>query len=137
MLGLFLVIVLIRCNTGQTYSYSKCVILSFKNNGSLSRELQGIFPRNLIHDPQHTLDGMLVLRCFFCNTFQTTIEYDMRVHLLEAHRKKLVTDLPLRGKGFNMNYRTRFAIDIMKRMRPLVFYNHRTAKFVSSDKSEM
>jgi hypothetical protein len=26
----------------------------------------GIFPRNLIHDPQHTLDGMLVLKCLFC-----------------------------------------------------------------------
>ena len=108
-------------------------ILSFKNNQSLKRELQAIFPRNLIHDPQHTLEGMLVLYCFFCNTFQTPIEYDMRVHLLETHRKKLVTDLPLRGKGFNMDCRLRFAIDIMKRMRPLVFYDNRTAKFVSSD----
>jgi hypothetical protein len=45
--------------------------------------------------------------------------------------------LPLRGKGFNMDYRLRFAIDIMKLMRPVVFYNHRTAKFVSLDKSEM
>jgi hypothetical protein len=95
--------------------------------------LQGIFPRNLIHDPRHTLDGMLVLKCFFCNTFQTPIEYDMRVH---SHQKK-VTDLPLRGNGFNMDYRLRFAIDIMKLMRPVVFYNHRTAKFVSLDKSEM
>jgi hypothetical protein len=41
--------------------------------------------RNLIHDPQHTLDGMLVLRCFFCKTFQTKIEYDMKVHLLHKH----------------------------------------------------
>jgi hypothetical protein len=110
------------------------VILSFKNNGSLSRELQGIFPHNLIHDPQHTLDGMLVLCCFFCNAFQTPIEFDIENHLLEAHRKKLVTDLPLRGKGFKMDYRLRFAIDIMKRMRPLVFYDHTTAKFGSLDR---
>jgi len=50
---------------------------------------------------------------------------------------QLVTDLPLRGKGFDMDYRTAFVIDIMKLMRPVVFYNHRTAKFVSLDKSEM
>ena len=95
--------------------------------------MQAIFPRNLIRDPQHTLDGMLVLCCFFCNAFQTPIEFDMEIHLLEAHQKKLATDLPLRGKGLKMDYRSRFAIDIMKRMRgPLVFYNHTTAKFVSS-----
>jgi hypothetical protein len=46
------------------------VILNFKNNQSLTRELQRIFLHNLIHDPQHTLDGMLVLHCFFCKTFQ-------------------------------------------------------------------
>ena len=62
-------------------------ILSFKNNQSLKRELQGIFRRNLIHDPHHTLDGMLVLSCFFWNTFQTPIEYDMTVHLWR-HIKK-------------------------------------------------
>ena len=99
--------------------------------------MQAIFPSNLECDPQHALDGMLVLRCFFCNTFQTPIEYDMKVHLLERHRMQLVTDLPLRGKGFDMDYRTAFVIDIMKLMRPVVFYNHRTAKFVSLDKSEM
>jgi hypothetical protein len=108
-------------------------ILNFKNNQSLTWELQGIFPRNLMNDPQRALDGMLVLCCFFCNAFLTPIEFDMETHLLEAHRKKLVTDLPLRGKGFNMDYRILFAIDIMKRMKPLVFYNHRTTKFASKD----
>jgi hypothetical protein len=92
------------------YTDEEFAILSFKNNGPLSRELQALFPRNLIHDPQHTLDGMLVLRCFFCNGFQTPIEYDMRVHLLERHRMELVTHLPLRGKGFNMEYITAFVI---------------------------
>jgi hypothetical protein len=39
----------------------------------------------------------------------------MRVHLLDRHRKELVTHLPLRGKGFDVDYRTIFAIDIIKR----------------------
>jgi hypothetical protein len=67
--------------------------------------LQALFPRNLIHDPHHTLDGMLVLRCYFCNTFQTPIEYDMKIHLQDRHRTELVTHLLLRGKGFDMKYR--------------------------------
>jgi replicative DNA helicase Mcm len=92
---------------------------------------QGIFPHNLMHDPQHTLDGILVLRCSFCSTFKTPIEYDMKVHLLERHRMALVTRLPLRGKGFDMDYRTTFVIDIMKRKKPLEYYDHGTAKFVS------
>jgi hypothetical protein len=49
----------------------------------------------------------------------------------------LVTKLPLRGKGFHMDYRTAFVIDIMKRKTPPHFYDHRTAKFVSLDKPEM
>jgi hypothetical protein len=88
-------------------SLCRCV-LSVKNNGSLSRELQAIFPRNLIHDPQHTLDGMLALTCFFCNAFKTAIEYDMNVHLKDKHRMELITQLPLREKGFDMDYRIRF-----------------------------
>jgi hypothetical protein len=35
----------------------------------------GIFPRNLMHDPKNTLDGMLVLSCSF-KIFQTPLEYD-------------------------------------------------------------
>jgi hypothetical protein len=77
---------------------------------------------------------MLVLPCFFCNTFQT--QYDMRVHLRNTHQKELVTHFPLRGKGFNMDYRTGFVINIMKRMRPPEFYDHRSTKFASLDKSD-
>jgi len=44
----------------------------------------------------------------------------------------LVTQLPLRGKGFDMDYRIRFVIDIMRRKKPQEFYNHRTAKFAPS-----
>ena len=97
--------------------------------------MEGVFPRNLIHDLQHTLDGMLVLRYFFCNTLKTPIEFDMRVHLRYVHRKELVTHLPLRG--FDMDYRTAFVIDIIKRRTPSDFYDHRTAKFAPLDKSEM
>jgi hypothetical protein len=85
---------------------------------------------NLLHDPQHTLDGMLVLRCFFCNAFQTPIEYDMKVHLLDKHRKELITHLPIRGKGFNMDYRTAFVLDFLKRRKSQEFYDHRADKFV-------
>jgi hypothetical protein len=100
-------------------------------------ELQSLFPRNLIHDPQHTLDGMLVLKCFFCNDFQTPIEYGMKIHLRYTHRKELVTHLPIRGKGFNMDYRTAFVIDFLKRRKPPQFYDHRTAEFVPLDKPEI
>jgi hypothetical protein len=51
-----------------------------------------------MHDPQHTLEGMLILRCFCCNAFQPLLEYDMRVHLLDGHHRELNTNLPLRGK---------------------------------------
>jgi hypothetical protein len=92
---------------------------------------QIIFPHNLEHDG-HTLDGMLVLSCFFCNTFHTPIEIDMRVHLRDSHQKDLVIRLPLQGKGFDLNYRTQLAIDIMKQKTPQIFYDHRTAKFAPS-----
>jgi hypothetical protein len=52
----------------------------------------------------------------------------MRIHLLDRQRKVLVTHLPLRGKGFNMDYRTAFVIDFPKRREPQ-FYDHSTAKF--------
>jgi hypothetical protein len=62
--------------------------------------LEQVFPRNLIHYPQHVLDGMLVLKCEFCETSQTPIESDMRIHLREEYVDELVKDLPLTGKGF-------------------------------------
>jgi hypothetical protein len=71
---------------------------------------------------------MLVLRYFFCNIFQTPIEFDMKVHLLDKHHDELITHLPLRGRGFDMNYRTGFVIDFIKRRKPQEFYDHRTAR---------
>jgi hypothetical protein len=41
------------------------------NYETLTRSLEQVFPRNLIHDPQHVLDGMLVLKREFCETSQT------------------------------------------------------------------
>jgi hypothetical protein len=58
---------------------------------------EAIFPMNLRHDPDHVLDGMLVLRSFFCRRFKTPIEFDMRIHLREIHQEELATDLPLQG----------------------------------------
>jgi hypothetical protein len=80
---------------------------------------------------------MLVLKCFFCNAFQTPIEYDMKVHLKYTHREQLIKHLPLRGKGFNIDYRAAFVIDFMKRMKPQEFYHHTTAKFVPLDEPEI
>jgi hypothetical protein len=57
----------------------------------------------------------------------------MKVHLRYTHRKELVTHLPLRGKGFDMDYRAGFVINIMKRMKPQEFYDPRTAEFVPLD----
>jgi hypothetical protein len=94
---------------------------------------EAIFPMNLMHDPDHVIDGMLVMRCFFCRTFKTPIELDMRIHLREIHQEELVTDLPLQGKGFDMNYRMGFAIDIMKHETPKEFYDHKTGRFGSND----
>jgi len=93
--------------------------------------LEQVFPRNLIHDQQHMLDGMLVLKCEFCETSKTPIESDMRIHLREKHVDELVKDLPLRGKGFNMEYRVGFVIDRIKQKTPKLVYDHKTAKFAS------
>jgi len=89
---------------------------------------EAIFPMNLSHDPDHVLDGMLVLRCFFLQKIQNAIEFDVRIHLREIHQEELAMDLPLKGKGFDMNYRIGFAIDIMKHETP-EFYDHKTARF--------
>jgi hypothetical protein len=75
-------------------------------------------PYNLKHDPHHTLDGILVLRCHFCKRFQTPIEYDMRVHLRDIHQKDLVIRIPEgwleRGKRYNLDERTKIMIGHMK-----------------------
>ena len=61
----------------------------------------------------------------------------MKVHLLDRHRHELITHLPIRGKGFNMDYRTTFVIDFLKRRKPQQFYDHRTVKFVPLDEPEI
>jgi hypothetical protein len=74
---------------------------------------------------------MLVLKCEFCEVSQTPIESDMRIHLREKHEDELVKGLPLRGKGFNMDYRVGFVIDRIKQKTLKLFYDHKTAKFAS------
>jgi hypothetical protein len=90
-----------------------------------------LFPRNLMYDPHHILDGMLILKCPFCKKYKNPLEYDMKRHLRYTHKDKLLTNLPLKGKGFNMEYRAAYAIDIMKQRVPPEYYDHRTARFTS------
>jgi hypothetical protein len=61
----------------------------------------------------------------------------MKVHLRYTHHKELVTHLPIRGIGFNMDYRIAFVIDFLNRRKPREFYDHRTAEFVPLDKPEI
>jgi hypothetical protein len=61
----------------------------------------------------------------------------MKVHLKYTHREQLRKHLPLRSKGFNMDYRAGFVINIMKRMKPQQFYDHSTAEFVPLDEPEV
>ena len=90
-----------------------------------------LFPRNLIHDPHRVLDGMLILKCLFCKKYKNPLEYDMKRHLRYTHKDELLTNLPLKGKGFNMEYRVAYTIDIMKQRVPPEYYDHRTARFTS------
>jgi hypothetical protein len=101
----------------KSYSISRTMIQvkMMTTDSSAGIYEKAVFHMNLQHDPDHVLDGMLVLRCFFCRRFKTPIEFDIRIHLREIHREELATDLPLKGKGFDMIYRVGFAIDIMKR----------------------
>jgi hypothetical protein len=64
------------------------------------------FFHNLAHDPHHILDGLPCIQCIFCN-MATPIETDM-------HQKDLVIRLPLYGKGYNMEYRTACAMNMIK-----------------------
>jgi hypothetical protein len=98
--------------------------LDDKNNSSTEDE-DDLFPRNLMYDPDRVLDGMLVLKCPFCKGYKNPLEYDMKRHLRYTHKDKLLTNLHLEGKGFNMEYRAAYAIDIMKQRGPPEYYDHR------------
>jgi hypothetical protein len=77
------------------------------------------------------LDGMLILKCLFCERYKTPLQNDMRIHLRYTHQVRLLKDLPLSGKGFNMEHRAAYAIDIMRQIVPREYYDHRTARFAS------
>ncbi len=83
-----------------------------------TKDEDDLFPRNLMYDPHHILDGMLILKCPFCKKYKNPLEYDMKRHLRYTHKDKLLTNLPLKGKGFDMEYRAACAIDIMKQRGP-------------------
>jgi hypothetical protein len=91
------------------------------------------FPRNLMYDPDRVLDGMLVLKCLFCKHYKTPIQNDMKIHLRYTHQMELLKDLPLSGKGFNMEYRAEFIIEIMKQKTPREYYDHKIAKFAPEE----
>jgi hypothetical protein len=101
------------------------------NKKASTEEEDDFFPRNLMYDPHRVLDGMLVLKCLFCKKYKNPLEYDMKRHLRYTHKDKLLTNLPLEGKGFNMGYRAAYAIDIMKQRGPPEYYDHRIARFTS------
>jgi len=92
-----------------------------------------IFFHNLAHDPQHTLDGLPCIQCIFCD-MATPIEHDMIIHLSDMHQKDLVIRLPLYGKGYNMEYRTACAMNMIKEKQKThqILYDHRIAKFASA-----
>jgi hypothetical protein len=99
-----------------------------------------LLPYNLKRDPHYTLDGMLVLKCFFCKRFQTPIEYDMRIHLRDIHQKDLAIRMPERwlerGKRYGLDERVRIMIDHMKQETPQLFYDHTTAEFTDPPSSD-
>jgi len=87
----------------------------------------GIFPRNLIHDPKNVLNGILVLKCPFCTSYKTPIEFDMTIHLRKAHTSDLIETFP-NGKGSNINYGIKCAIEKMKKGVPSEYYDSKVAK---------
>jgi hypothetical protein len=89
-----------------------------------------LYPYKFEHDLHHILDGMLVLQCLFRRVFRTPIEYDMINHLRNIHQKDLVIRLNI-GKGFSLDYRAEFAINIMKQAKANVSYDHNNAKFAA------
>jgi hypothetical protein len=104
---------------------------------SSTKDEDDLFPRNLMYDPHRVLDGMLVLKCLFCKKYKNPLEYDMKRHLRYIHKDKLLTNLPLKGKGFNMEYRVAYTIDIMKQRVPPEYYDHRTARFNSEEENDV
>jgi hypothetical protein len=57
----------------------------------------------------------------------------MRIHLRYTHQVQLLKDIPLSSKGFNMEYRADFVIDIMKQKTPREYYDHKIAKFAPEE----
>jgi hypothetical protein len=70
-----------RVQSVKIYDHIDIVFMKskgIKSSQSLTRQLNGIFPCNLIHDPQHTLDRML-----FCNIVRAYRDKDLSHFYLE------------------------------------------------------
>lgn len=63
--------------------------------------------------------------------YKTPLQNDRRIHLRYTHQ------VPLSGKGFNMEYRAAYVIDIMKQRMPPEYYDHRTARFTSEVENDV
>ncbi len=66
------------------------------------------------HNPDGILEGQPVLECIFCGKYETVIEFDMELHLHEKHRLELLTQYPLKGKGYSMDIRIRYFVNRIK-----------------------
>ena len=64
----------------------------------------------------------------------TPLEPDLKFHLSDIHQKDLVVRLPLYGKGYGMEYRIMYAINMIKENHKTsqIPYDHRTAKFATA-----
>jgi hypothetical protein len=58
------------------------------------------------------------LQCRFCKTYRTQIQFDMENHLYGSHRQELLF-LPLKGKGYSMEYRIQFVMEYIKQRMEL------------------
>ena len=68
-------------------------------NSPTAKTGNGVFPKNLMHDPDKLLDGMKVLHCLFCSSYKTPIEFDMTTHLQQTHISDLVDTFPAAEKA--------------------------------------
>jgi MCM P-loop domain/MCM AAA-lid domain len=62
----------------------------------------------------NALRGLPNLRCSFCDEYYSPIKFDMELHLYEEHKEDLLKNLPVKKKGFRMDDRIAYVIDLME-----------------------
>lgn len=80
-----------------------------KDNDNTNSEIHCKKP----YDPD-ILEGQPLLECIFCYKYETAIEFDMELHLHEKHWLELLTQYPLKGKGYSMDIRIGYFINRIK-----------------------